>query len=453
MIASRLPEYADQLGEPAVKEALSAERCEKDPVAAFEEGILIPLHELPAPKEGVRYLLIDALDESLAAGGGGGGGDSRKSIIGVLAGNIDRLPPWMRILATTRNETAVLSRLAGLRAHQLKATDPRNLGDIDTYVANRLQSPALAEKLVEAKTDAATVANVLREKGDGNFLYVVEVLRDIERRDESLAGLDDMPGGLTQLYIQFFDRLFQPDPDTKFAPVRHLLQVVAAARDPLTSGQIAAAAEMNAEEELPGWLRRLRQYLPARILDDSDEEPTYAIYHKSLADWLTSPDHLYHVSVRKGHERLAEMGGKEYRSGPDRMSAYGLRHTVRQAIEAERWDLVIGDDEQPGLLCDLRFIEAKCGAGLGYELSNDYSAAMEKLPELREEQEKDQETRQQCVDYANALAEYAGRCRDGGKRTAARAAGGTRALAGIEPGSRSCVGGGALRDSTLAIVI
>jgi hypothetical protein len=46
------------------------------PHAAFERGKLagaerIPLQSLPAPAEGVRYLLIDALDDALALDGGG----------------------------------------------------------------------------------------------------------------------------------------------------------------------------------------------------------------------------------------------------------------------------------------------------------------------------------------------------------------------------------------------
>ncbi len=66
MIASQLDAYASQLDDPKVEAALGEARCEMDPASAFEEGILNPLHKVPAPAGGSRYILIDALDEALA---------------------------------------------------------------------------------------------------------------------------------------------------------------------------------------------------------------------------------------------------------------------------------------------------------------------------------------------------------------------------------------------------
>ncbi len=55
MIASKLPEYAAQLENPNIQEALSRESCERDAGSAFERGVLTPLQAVPAPEEGVRY--------------------------------------------------------------------------------------------------------------------------------------------------------------------------------------------------------------------------------------------------------------------------------------------------------------------------------------------------------------------------------------------------------------
>src|SRR5262249_42541092 len=124
MIASQMPEYADRLSDPAVEEALSEASCARDPASAFEAGVLAPV---PAPPGGVRYLLVDALDESLAAGEGA----ARTTIVDVLASRLARLPAWLRLVATTRRDPGVLDRLRGLRIEQLDAHDPRNLEDLD----------------------------------------------------------------------------------------------------------------------------------------------------------------------------------------------------------------------------------------------------------------------------------------------------------------------------------
>ncbi|NQT14821.1 MAG: toll/interleukin-1 receptor domain-containing protein, partial [Planctomycetes bacterium] len=104
MIGSRLPEYAPQLEDSDVKEALSETSCQADPASALERGILAPLETLQAPDGGPRYLLIDALDEALALE------DGRQTIVSLLATRIGRLPGWLRIVATTRKEPEVLDR-------------------------------------------------------------------------------------------------------------------------------------------------------------------------------------------------------------------------------------------------------------------------------------------------------------------------------------------------------
>jgi hypothetical protein len=76
--------------------------------ALWRVAYSIPLEALHAPEEGVRYILIDALDESLARPQKG------QNIVGVLASRLNRLPGWLRLVATTRKEPDILERLRGL---------------------------------------------------------------------------------------------------------------------------------------------------------------------------------------------------------------------------------------------------------------------------------------------------------------------------------------------------
>jgi hypothetical protein len=162
MIASRLDGYAARLDDPAVTDSLAEGPCARDPCSAFEAGLLAPLETLPAPAEGVRYLLVDALDEALGFREG-------QTIVELLASRLERLPGWLRLVATTRKERAVLDRLRGLRAREISAQDSRNLADIDAYLTARLETPNLAERLVQAGRTRQEVARLLREKSEGNF--------------------------------------------------------------------------------------------------------------------------------------------------------------------------------------------------------------------------------------------------------------------------------------------
>ena len=58
---------------------------------------------------------------------------------------------------------------------------------------------------------------------------------------------------------------------------------MAAAREPLTREQIAAAAGLDAEQELPSILSRLASFVPV-------SNGRYAFFHKSFSDWLTGWD-------------------------------------------------------------------------------------------------------------------------------------------------------------------
>jgi WD40 repeat protein len=364
MIASQLDDYAARLSDPAVEEALSEAACARDPASAFEAGILAPLETVAAPAGGVRYLLVDALDEALALADG----PSRTTIVDVLASRLERLPSWLRLLATSRKERAVLDRLRGLRVLELDAHDPRNLADLDRYVTGRVRAPALEERLRASGRSAEDVARTLRTKADGNILYVIRSLEGIERNLYGFDNLAALPPGLYGLYLGFFNRHF-PD-EASFAPVRTVLEVVVAARRPLTEERIARATGMDREEELPRVLRKLSAYLP-------EHEGRYAVYHKSFADWLTAPDQRgspHYVSRQRGHERLADLFWKEYQQGPRFLSGYGLAHLPTHLVEARRWD------DLAVLLCDLRFVESKCRAGMAYELQADYDTTLAAWP-------------------------------------------------------------------------
>src|SRR5262249_27707183 len=329
--------------------------------------ILTPLEDLPAPAGGDRYLLVDALDEALAVGEGG----SRTTIVDVIASRLGRLPPWLRLGATTRKERAILDQVRGTRLLALDAHDPRNLDDLTRYIAQRLESPALQEPLRSSGMTVEQAASLLRDKADGNILYAIRALEGVERGLYGFDHLDDLPPGLYGLYLSFFSRHF-PD-EASYAPVRSVLEVIVAARKPLSERRLSRATGLDAETELPRVLRKLSAYL-------AEHDERYTVYHKSFADWLTAANNrgsLHYVSRQRGHERRADVFWKEYRLDPEKMSGYALAHLATHLTEAGRWD------DLAELLCDPRFIEAKCRAGFVFQLQSDYDQALDGWPNFK----------------------------------------------------------------------
>jgi hypothetical protein len=331
MIAGKLPEYAARLDDPTVQEVLSVGSCEQDPASAFEAGVLAQLEYVPAPAEGVRYLLIDALDEALTQRAGG------LTIVDLLASRLGRLPGWLRVVATTRKEPAVLDRLRGLRAQTLDAQDPRNRVDQARFLHQRLRSPQLAELLAAARLSHAEANERLLDKSAGNFLYLKQVLAGLEKGEVDFGRLDHLPPGLVGWYLRFFERHF-PDSAT-YAGARVVLEVLVVAQQPLSREELAQVVRLGPDFCLAAVLRRLASFLGKQA--GPTGEVGFALYHKSLADWLTDDSlagSLHHVGAESGHHRLAEAGWGHYRQGVTHLSRYMLRYLPLHLLRSGRRD-------------------------------------------------------------------------------------------------------------------
>jgi WD40 repeat protein len=363
MIASQLEGYAAQLDVPKVQEALSLARCETDPASAFEEGLLEPLHRVHTPPEGNRYILVDALDEALSLREG-------MNLVQLLRRDrLERLPGWLRVVATTRQEPDVLRRLAGLQAEEIRADAPDNLDDIERYLAYRLGKSPLAKRLETSGLAAAETTRRLREKSAGSFLWVTEALRGIDDGRYAFDRLEELPPGLVSLYADYLDRAF-PD-ERSFAPARRVLEIVLAAREPLTGEEIAQAAG-NDSGPTAETLEKLIPYLPER---DGRRSP----YHKSFADWLTDlriphAAGRFHIDVGAGAQPLADWCWGSFQHGSRRMLGYPLRHLPALLYETQRWDDLMG------VLLDIGFLESKTEKGYIFDLARDFIRTLEALP-------------------------------------------------------------------------
>jgi WD40 repeat protein len=345
MFASRFPRYSELLRDMEISRLLSDEHASRDPASAFERAVLNPIHELSQTNSERRFVLVDALDESLLHAG-------VPTILNILANRADRFPPWLRIVVTTRRDPEVLASLPSYCELQID-TSSRNRDDIVDYVVERTSAPAWQDRLQKSQRDQTWVAQQLLEKSEGNFLYVQKTLDAVE---QSVATLDEIPGlppGLHGVYRSFFARSFPPA--TLGAPIRAILEVLVASRQPVSETVIATATGLDLEYELSPLIRALAVYL--RRSRGADSVPCYSIFHSSLAEWLTSSTtqgSIYFVSRRKGHERLADACWRHYREGVNGMEEYALLHLPVHLHAAKHWEKL------HELLTDFVYLERRC---------------------------------------------------------------------------------------------
>lgn len=213
MLSTRLEGFAAMLDNPAIKEALDLSHT--DPASAFEGGILSPLYELPKPGGHRRYLLIDALDEALTLTNKNHLSRrdhvdrNQPTIVDVLSARLKSMPPWLGVVATTRNDPQILRQLGGLPAQIVDANDYKNQDDVQAFLRGRLNEPGLRIKVEGSDKSLEQIVNALARSSAYNFLFVASALEAIENGQLDFDHVEQLPPGLSGLYAVFFDRLFQ----------------------------------------------------------------------------------------------------------------------------------------------------------------------------------------------------------------------------------------------------
>ncbi len=344
MIASRHPAYEALIEQAPYRDVLTEQASTADPASAFEEGVLAALHQVGPPQPGRWALVVDALDEAseLAA-------DAPVGIVQLLAERIDRLPPWLTLVATSRPERQVLALFTNLKPLVIEPTALANVRDLRRLVADRLAQPPLAALVEASQHKGPWAAKKIGDAAEGNFLYAEQALAALT---QGLVAIDELgsqtlPPGLTRQYRLFFGRRFTTD--TAWQAVQPLLAVLAAAQAPLAAAELAAATGLAAGPALSQRLAALGAYVrefagspqqqaPHQAPHQaSHQAPRHALFHRSLLDWLTGDDEQggrFAINLVDGHRRLADGLHAAYQADRFQLSAYALAHLATHQAAA-----------------------------------------------------------------------------------------------------------------------
>jgi hypothetical protein len=210
---------------------------------------------------------------------------------------------------------------------------------------------------------------------------------------------------LQDWYANYWERLehrFEDRPDN-LEQINAVIGAIAAAGGPVTRDQVCEA--LTCTPTLFDWcLRFIGQYLDVIPVTEAGmrqrgprELVLYRLYHFSFREFVLA---RVHPDLAPFHTRWSYLLA-HWRDLEGHERDYALRHLPRHLTEAQRWD------ELEALLTDLAFIEAKCAAGMVYELQTDYQAAQAALPEARAEREKEHAHQQRIARYIQELIAYA----------------------------------------------
>ena len=240
------------------------------------------------------------------------------------------------------------------KPRHLNAERPDNLDDLQAYALARCRQSDLAERLAAARLPPEAVAERLRERSGGKFLYAVRVLAELAsgalplRNPQDLAQL---PAGIDAFYRKTFQRRF-PSRET-YKAVAPLLALLCEQREPMALGTLAAiGAESEAALEsslvaVETSLAPIEDLLRRRPSADQQGDWTLSLDHFSLEQWLSERNERGRwragdfavdraaAAARIRRWALAEVEGERAHTWP-----YLVRHLASHLSEAERPALV-----------------------------------------------------------------------------------------------------------------
>ena len=309
----------DQLKRSHSKETLSD---------AFRVLINDPLHALE--NRGPMMLVIDALDETEVGG--------KSEFLELISDEFPKLPPWIKILITSRPELPVQEKLEHLNPVEIASYGENNTNDILKYLQTFLSSICNDDNLLES----------LAWKCSGSFLYAYHAQIELNRTTKKLTSenlFDFLPKGICDFYRKQMERL-KKNLQTLSPSEVHLkpfLEMLVAAKGPLPLSLLPEC--LGLPDNALYKVREAINEVMSSILPVYED--CMVVYHKSFVDWLISDgykEHAFTVDSQSGHQPLWTACEEEFNRinllnkfsnfKPSPMTKYALRNGIAHMIRS-----------------------------------------------------------------------------------------------------------------------
>lgn len=295
-----------------------------DPKDVMEIIIRAPLSwpGLVQPKDPV-ILLIDSLDEAITF-------NKNVNLVTLLAGLKD-LPPWVRILCTSRPERSALCYFDSLSPYILDAGSMMNMKDVGQYITNRIERKSMQAKIKSSGKNPDDIATKLKVKDlhKGNFLFAKVLLDDIESGQQSLDDLNALPRSIEDIYHRFLMR-FKAQWEKRYQPI---LSILAVTRESVSEAQLANFTGIK-RTTMRQSLGEIIQFLDE--FTDGGKDKIYRLYHQSFRDYILDKDRNvdFWCAPEDGHKSIADYYLKTCDKQWSVCDTYGLKYLIDHVINA-----------------------------------------------------------------------------------------------------------------------
>jgi hypothetical protein len=196
----------------------------------------------------------------------------------------------------------------------LRDDDPQNLEDVRSYIRDYLGSTreTMASQIERWDVSEDAFIDLITAKSEGNFMYLVHVLRDIRSgalNAETVGDIQKLPQGLKDYYRRHWNDMRSADQELFRRYQQPVVCLLATVREPVSRAQLlewtgqfwsregwdpATLDRLAVQDVLNAWHEFLNE-------DTVDGETRYRVYHASFQDFLAEE-----VGLTVYHETISE---------------------------------------------------------------------------------------------------------------------------------------------------
>lgn len=201
-MSTQIPDYREEL----IKLQDLGKLIEKSTSRLFEYLIIEPLKKIQYHKQPM-VIIIDALDEATFNG--------RNELADIVAFHFLKTPHWLKLIVTSRNEALLKRKLSPFLCIDI-SDDKENHSDIRGYLSTYLKDYLPTGKSKDH------ILDVITQKSEGLFLYAKTVADEIRKGKLSVKNTDEFPDGLTGIYLNYFNRIFDKEQSFSYKKISDL---------------------------------------------------------------------------------------------------------------------------------------------------------------------------------------------------------------------------------------
>lgn len=255
----------------------------------FDLLLLKPLYGDTAGDRTI-LVIIDGVDEANEF--------SSNELAEVLSEYGNRVPPFLKILITSRNDSIVQRYFSDCEELHIDIHTAENSSDIFRYLQDQLKDMTASFPAWRREQ----IIKELAKKSGSSFLYAELLVKAICSGSIPVDRPEQVPKGLNGMYFNWMKRKF-PDEiqyETEFSSALSLI----AAAGQLPVKMLDKTLGLRGTK-LSRFMRRMKTFLETEK-NLLGEECVY-FFHRSFAEWLCSENSdIYELDVEEGMHRLAE---------------------------------------------------------------------------------------------------------------------------------------------------